>query len=71
MQNVLQDIEAAEADLNLATRLGLKLGAPVLIVRRRYFDDLGNLIELSMNAHPADRFRYEMTLQRQGGGDSA
>ena len=67
VQNVLQDIEAAEADLNLATRLGLKVGAPVLVVRRRYFDDLGNLIELSMNAHPADRFRYEMTLQRRGG----
>ncbi len=71
VQNVLQDIEAAEADLNLATRLGLKVGAPVLIVRRRYVDDLGNLIELSMNAHPADRFRYEMTLQRHGGGDGA
>lgn len=67
VQNVLQDIEAAEADLNLATRLGLKVGAPVLIVRRRYFDDLGTLIELSINAHPADRFRYEMTLQRRGG----
>ena len=67
VQNVLQDIEASEADLNLATRLGLKVGAPVLIVRRRYFDDLGTLIELSINAHPADRFRYEMTLQRRGG----
>lgn len=70
VQNVLQDIEAAEADLNLATRLGIKVGTPVLIVRRRYFDDLGNLIELAMNAHPADRFRYETTLQRRGGGDS-
>ena len=71
VQEVLQDIEAAEADLNLATRLGLKVGAPVLIVRRRYFDDLGNLIELSMNAHPADRFRYEMTLRRHADSDAA
>ena len=71
VQDVLQDIEAAEADLNLATRLGIKVGAPVLIVRRRYFDDLGNLIEFAMNAHPADRFRYEMTLQRRSGNDTA
>lgn len=65
IQKVLQDIEAAKADLNLATRLGLEVGDPVLIVRRRYFDDLGNLLELSMNAHPAEYFRYEMTLQRR------
>lgn len=65
IQEALQDIEAATVDLNLATRLSLEVGDPMLMVRRRYFDDLGNLLELSMSAHPADRFRYEMTLQRR------
>ena len=69
IRKVLQDIEATDADLNVATRLGIEVGDPVLVIRRRYYDDLGNLLELAMNAHPADQFRYEMTLYRCGDTD--
>ncbi|MDX5361765.1 MAG: GntR family transcriptional regulator [Alphaproteobacteria bacterium] len=64
IREVQQDIEAAAADLNMASRLSLPADAPVLIIARRYYSEEGRLVEMSLNTHPGGRFRYEMTLQR-------
>lgn len=61
---VTQDIEAAPADLNVASRLRIAPQTPTLVITRRYFTDEGRLIEVSVNTHPGPGFRYSMTLQR-------
>ncbi|HYG91270.1 MAG TPA: GntR family transcriptional regulator [Azospirillum sp.] len=62
---VMQDIEAAPADLNVASRLHIPPQSPILVVTRRYFTDDGRLVEIAVNAHPGADFRYAMTLQRR------
>lgn len=61
---VEQEIEAAAADANLASRLAVALGTPVLTVTRRYLDDRGDLLEAAVNSHPVGRYRYTMRLER-------
>ncbi|MBB4265660.1 GntR family transcriptional regulator [Roseospira visakhapatnamensis] len=60
-----QSIEAVTADANVASRLDIVSGAPLLRIKRCYVAEDGTLIELAVNHHPADRFRYEMTLDRK------
>jgi len=64
---VRQDIEAVLLDEAAAGLLDAAVGSPALLITRRYFDAGRQLIELSTNLHPADRFRYAMTLRRQEG----
>ncbi|MCP1336740.1 GntR family transcriptional regulator [Futiania mangrovi] len=64
IREVQQDIEAAAADLNMASRLSVAADDPLLIIARRYYSEEGRLVEMSLNTHPGGRFRYEMTLQR-------
>ncbi|WP_119166711.1 GntR family transcriptional regulator [Algihabitans albus] len=64
IKEVKQEIAASTADLNVASRLMVPLHAAVLVITRRYFSEQGRLVEMSVNTHPSDRFRYEMTLQR-------
>ncbi len=64
IKEVKQEIAASTADLNLASRLMLPPRASVLIITRRYYSEEGRLVEMSVNTHPGDRFRYEMTLER-------
>lgn len=63
--DVTQEIEAISADANIASRLAVASGSPVLRVQRRYFATDGKLVEIAVNAHPGGRFRYEMSLQRR------
>lgn len=63
---VRQDIRAAAADANIATRLNIAEGAPVLLIRRRYVAEDGRVAEIAVNYYAADRFAFEMTLSRQG-----
>ena len=62
---VEQDIEATLLDRGNAERLRAEPCSPALLVTRRYFGAGHRLIELSRTLHPADRFRYSMTLRRQ------
>lgn len=62
---VAQSMEATTADANIASRLGVLVGDPVLMVNRHYTDAAGGTVEVSRNAHPAGRYRYEMTLKRE------
>lgn len=61
---VSQLVEAAAADANIASRLGLAPGDPVLLITRHYTDQEGRTVEVARNAHPAGRFAYRMVLQR-------
>ena len=65
IKEVKQEIAASTADLNVASRLMVPLHAEVLVITRRYFSEQGRLVEMSVNTHPSDRFRYEMTLERR------
>jgi DNA-binding GntR family transcriptional regulator len=59
-----QEIEAVVLDTPDAARLLAEPGSPALLITRRYFAAGRRLIELSRSLHPADRFRYAMTLRR-------
>ena len=50
----------SEADV-----LDAEPGSAVLRTMRRYYDKGGRIIALSDTVHPADRFTYEMTMQRE------
>lgn len=52
---------------HLAEVLQAEAGVPALQTQRTYFDPDGNLMSKSFNTHPADRFTYEMTLNRECG----
>lgn len=60
---VHQSIEAEYSDADLASRLGIKKGTPILLITRHYYDSKGELVEVALNAHPRSRFKYEMTLK--------
>lgn len=62
---VMQEIAAVSADANVASRLAIAPGSPVLLVQRRYVAEHGRLVEIAVNSHPGSRFRYEMSLQRR------
>jgi DNA-binding GntR family transcriptional regulator len=60
-----QDVRAcAIDDPVLAKALRLAIGTPALKIVRRYFDAAGELFEVSVSVHPADRFSVSMRLQR-------
>jgi DNA-binding GntR family transcriptional regulator len=59
-----QEIEAVVLDAADATRLLAVPGSAGLRITRRYFAPGRRLIEMSHSLHPADRFRYAMTLRR-------
>ena len=61
---VLQSIEAVPASLNVASRLTIAPGSPVLFFLRRYFSEDRRLVQVARSWHPGERFRYEMTLRR-------
>ncbi|MFL7902866.1 GntR family transcriptional regulator [Azospirillum argentinense] len=62
---VMQDIEAAPASLNVASRLHVPPQSPILVITRRYFTEDGRLVEIAVNTHPGAGFRYTMALQRR------
>jgi len=63
---VHQDIEATVMDEAQAATLQASPGSPALLITRRFLGAGRKLIELSRSLHPADRFRYSMTVRRDG-----
>ena len=59
-----QEIIAAPLPRKAANALGLRSRAPAVRVVRRYLDISGGTILTSVNWHPADRFKYLITLRR-------
>jgi DNA-binding GntR family transcriptional regulator len=66
IQEVHQDIEATLLDAAQAELLQSAPGSAALNITRRYFGPGHKLIELSRSLHPSDRFRYSMTVRRDG-----
>lgn len=61
---VRQTIAASVADLNVANRLMIDQGEPVLVIRRIYEDSDGEVLEVSLNYHPTSRFSYDIVMER-------
>lgn len=69
LHQVHQIVEATLADPDVASRLGVEPGSPILTVTRRYEAEEHGLMEVTINHHPAATFRHEMTLTNVGGRD--
>lgn len=63
-----QSISAGALTESEAEALEANAGEAALRTRRRYYDKGGRIIALSDTVHPADRFTYEMVLQRETEG---
>ncbi len=64
VQEVRQEIEAVVLDAAQADRLSAPPGSAGLLITRRFFGAGHRLLEMSESLHPAGRFRYAMTIQR-------
>jgi GntR family transcriptional regulator len=51
----------------LAGRLKVGAGAPAVEVHRTYKTSDGEVAQVTINTHPASRFRHSMTLRRVKG----
>ena len=63
-----QSIAAGGLTEREAKALKAEAGESALRTRRRYYDKGGRIIALSDTVHPAERFTYEMVLQREAQG---
>ncbi|MEY2954003.1 MAG: hypothetical protein RLZZ401_2090 [Pseudomonadota bacterium] len=64
---VEQEIRAVALDRATALALDVPVRSPGLWISRRYRNRLGQLIELAISTHAADRFSYTTVLQREWG----
>jgi GntR family transcriptional regulator len=69
---VEQEVRGCLIPEELAEPLRTKAGGPGLRITRRYRDMAGELVELSVSVHPADRYAFTMKLRRVPvGGDGS
>jgi DNA-binding GntR family transcriptional regulator len=66
IEEVQQEVVGEVLDAAAAQALGAAPGSAALRVVRRYLASGGRLIEVAETLHPAARFRYAMTLRREG-----
>jgi DNA-binding GntR family transcriptional regulator len=64
---VYQEIGAVLVTAELAERLKVGAGAPAVEVHRTYKTSDGEVAQVTINTHPASRFRHSMTLRRVKG----
>lgn len=64
IERVEQDLQGVVLDASDAANLGAAAGAPALRVVRRYYAGDGQLLEVSDNVHPSERFTYHMQLRK-------
>jgi GntR family transcriptional regulator len=62
---IQQDITATTIPPRLAEPLAAKVGSPALRIVRRYLDHTGEVFEISVTVHPADRFTFSTRLRRE------
>ncbi|HXP96259.1 MAG TPA: GntR family transcriptional regulator [Telmatospirillum sp.] len=65
---VRQTIESTVVPEHLIDVLHVKAGSPALKIVRYYFDLTGDMFEVSITIHPADRFTFQMRLTRERAG---
>lgn len=68
VMEIQQQISAAALTKRIAGLLDAKPGSPALIVNRSYRNQRGELIEVALSTHPADRFSYSQTFLRDWRG---
>lgn len=61
---VEQEIEARAADANVASRLGIEIGSPVLQVRTKFYAGNGEIVEIAVACFPYNRYRMRINFQR-------
>lgn len=64
---VHQEIAAVLVSSGLAERLKIEAATPALEVHRTYTTSDGQVAQLTINTHPASRFRHSMTMRRVRG----
>lgn len=64
---VQQEIIAVLLSPELADGLDADLGSPALQVQRTYRTSEGQVAQVTINTHPASRFRHSMTMRRVRG----
>jgi GntR family transcriptional regulator len=70
VMEIQQQISAAALSKRIAGLLDAKPGSPALIVNRSYRNQRGELIEVALSTHPADRFSYSQTFLRDWRGSA-
>jgi GntR family transcriptional regulator len=63
---VTQDIQAVAATSEVARALGVPKRSPCLLILRCYRNADGQILEISANHHPGDRFAYAMHIEVEG-----
>ena len=66
IEEVRQVLVVQPMTVEAAAALGYLPGSTAVLIRRSYVLQDGTLVEVAFNHHPADRFRYELTLRKQG-----
>jgi GntR family transcriptional regulator len=64
---VHQEIDAVLISPELADRLKVAAGMPALQLQRTYTTSEGEVAQVTINTHPASRFRHSMTMRRVKG----
>ncbi|MGH3634662.1 GntR family transcriptional regulator [Mycobacterium sp.] len=64
---VRQEITAVLISPALADQLSVEAGTPALEVHRTYTTSAGEVAQVTVNTHPASRFRHSMTMRRVRG----
>jgi GntR family transcriptional regulator len=68
VMEIQQQISAVALTKRIAGLLDAKPGSPALIVNRSYRNQRGELIEVALSTHPADRFSYSQSFLRDWRG---
>jgi DNA-binding GntR family transcriptional regulator len=64
---VHQEITAISLPADLAALLQVDTGAPALQMQRSYTTSDGEVAQVTVNTHPAARYRHSMTMRRVKG----
>lgn len=65
IRRVLQEIEAAAADDNIASRLHVPVGSPILLARTKFQSSDGEVIEVGLAHFAMGRYRVRIALDRR------
>lgn len=68
---IRQGFSVSFATADEASDLAVDIGAPVMCVERRFFDERGGLIEVTRSVHPPDVFQFEITMRQVVGPRAA
>lgn len=63
---VRQVLSVEPMSVDVAAALHCEAGSMAVVIRRSYYLPDGTLVEVAFNQHPADRFRYELSLRKRG-----